>query len=1426
MDGCRSGWLRLDLISIGVLTMVVATLNATLQVPRRSLALTEEHEERGETYGTDALRFQLMKMRDASGRIPVNAYGHAKSQVDLMKWGGAARRIEHADPPPVSPEMFSALAPASAAGAPLISPKSWRWLGPGNVGGRIRSIVIHPKTPDTMFAGSVGGGIWKTTNGGTGWTPIDDFMAALSVSSLVINPANPSVMFAGTGEGYGNADSLRGAGIFKSVDGGTTWTQLPETAANFSMVTRLAISPNGTVVLAGTNTGIWRSTNASTFTWINTGITPQDLDVSPSDSRKAVASGYGTIAYSWDSGLTWQRSTGLPSTSGRIEVAYARSQPDTIYALVDDSGGTLYRSADAGATFSAVSATPLLDNGQGWYDEALWVNPRDSNHVVAGGVYLRQTFDGGRTWQWISDNVHVDQHVIVEDPRYDDAGNRTVFFGNDGGVYKTTNIRNVAADGYTALNNNLGVTQFYGAAGNVTSGTIVGGTQDNGTVFHEPRHGTKWYQSLGSDGGFVASDPTDPSYFYAEMIYLQIHRSEDGGAAWTSITSGLTDAYQSANFIAPFVLDPNDPNRMLAGGSRVWRSTNIKSSSPAWTPITVANASNYVSALAVAPGQSDVVWVGYNMGQVHRSTNAAAATPRFSPVKAPTLGNFVSRITISASDSNVVYVSTGSFGPTNIIKTVNGGVTWSDATGAGATGLPDVPVNDLEIDPSNPDTIYAGTDVGVFVSLDGGATWDLPQDGPANVSVDELFWMGATLVAATHGRGMFAADSMGAAPPKAVASPALLDFGSPAVSSQSAPQRVRISNSGGSPLTIYSLSIDGAHDYSIAESTCSGTLPLGATCWIDTVFGPRAEGPRVASLVLVTNASNSELAIPLRGAGAAATAPRPLPAPWTSEDVGQTGVAGAAGISNGTVTVSGGGADIWDAADAFQFVHQPLAGDGTIVARVATIQNLHAWTKAGIMIRDGVSAAAPNAALIVSAQKGVSFQHRTTAGGLSANQPAAGAAPRWVKLTRIGNVITASTSIDSATWAEVGQVTIAMASTVEVGLVVSSHEVSKLASATFDNVSVTPAAAVALPAGWRTTDVGAVGKTGRASEAGGTFTIAGAGDDIWGASDAFRFASIQLQGNGTVVARVAKVENVNAWTKAGVMIRQSLDVGAAHASLFVTPAKGVAFQRRASSGGATIDSRIAGAAPRFVKLVRAGPIITASVSIDGRGWTSVGQQTLAIAGPVWAGLAVSSHDATRLASVTFDQVAVAAATTLPAGWQDVDLGDVGVPGSASAADGVFTVDGSGADIWGAADAFHFAHRTLRGDGEMIARVADVRNTHRWAKAGVMIRQTASPSSAFAMMIVSAASGTAFQYRTIAGGSAESVAGTPAAAPPQWVKIVRAGTKISGYQSSDGISWKGVGTATIALDSSTDVGLVVTSHDNATLGKATFDHVRP
>jgi len=1056
MASCPRRRVRAGLISFLALTLVTVLLNGMLRVtPHRSgpgEAAEGEEELSRATFGGDALRFQLMKLRDAYGHIPANAYGHAKEQVDLLKWGGAVRRIEQAPAAEITPALFSD--GPTAAAASLITPASWRWLGPGNVGGRIRSLAIHPATPDTIFAGSVGGGIWKSSNGGASWRAVDDFMPVLSVSSIVINPANPNVMLAGTGEGYGNADSLRGAGIFKSVDGGTTWSQLRETAAQFSAVTRLAISPGGAVILAATSTGLWRSSNATTFTWINTGITPQDVDFHPSNFRRAIAAGYGSVAYSWDGGLRWQRASGLPPSSGRIEVAFARSQPDTVYALVDDSGGTLYRSSDGGASFRAVSSETLLDYNQGWYDEALWVNPRDSNHVVVGGVYLRQSFDGGASWQMISDGIHVDHHVIVESPRFDDAGNRTVFFGNDGGVYKTTDIREAARAGYSALNHDLGVTQFYGAAGHPASGTIIGGTQDNGTVVSEPAQATRWEQTLPGDGGFVAADATDPSYFYAGLVYLQIQRSDDGGRAWSSISDGIGDVLQNANFIAPFVIDPVDPNRMLAGGTQLWRSTNVKSLRPSWTPIAPGAGGNYVSAIAIAPGLPQIVWFGRNMGQIYRSTNATAAAPRFYAVRAPTDGNYVSRIAISPADANVVYVATGSFGPRNLLKTVNGGATWSDATGSGTTGLPDAPINDLEIDPSEPDTIYAGTEVGVFASRNGGASWDLPQDGPANVSVDELFWMGPTLVAATHGRGMFAADSRGFAPAKADVSPAQLEFGTALTSTRTSPRRITIANAGGLPLTIYSLAVDAADtSYSIAASSCDGALAVGERCAIDVVFAPRAAGARQASIRLVTNASNSELWIPLHGTGVIPPPVPAVPAPWTAQDVGDTRLAGSASVSGGAFAVKGSGWDIWGTADAFQFVHQSLAGDGTIVARVASVQHIDPWTKAGLMIRAGTAANAAHVSLFVTPAKGIALQSRMAPGAVSVNRSVPGAAPRFLKLARAGKAITASVSTDGVKWTKVGSQSFPRGAA-RFGLAVTSHDRTRRAAATFDRVTI------------------------------------------------------------------------------------------------------------------------------------------------------------------------------------------------------------------------------------------------------------------------------------------------------------------------------------------------------------------------------------
>ena len=187
-----------------------------------------------------------------------------------------------------------------------------------------------------------------------------------------------------------------------------------------------------------------------------------------------------------------------------------------------------------------------------------------------------------------------------------------------------------------------------------------------------------------------------------------------------------------------------------------------------------------------------------------------------------------------------------------------------------------------------------------------------------------------------------------------------------------------------------------------------------------------------------------------------------------------------------------------------------------------------------------------------------------------------------------------------------------------------------IASADTVVITVNAPTQSSLPPGWQTMDVGSVGIPGSATATNGTFTVQGAGADIWGSADAFRFAYYQLPGDGSIVARVATVQNVNVWTKAGVMIRQSLTAGSPHASMLVTPGRGLAFQRRRTAGATSLNTSIAGTAPKWVKLERAGQVVMASVSGDGATWTAVGQDTIALAGAVWVGLAVTSHDATRL----------------------------------------------------------------------------------------------------------------------------------------------------------------------------------------------------
>jgi regulation of enolase protein 1 (concanavalin A-like superfamily) len=365
--------------------------------------------------------------------------------------------------------------------------------------------------------------------------------------------------------------------------------------------------------------------------------------------------------------------------------------------------------------------------------------------------------------------------------------------------------------------------------------------------------------------------------------------------------------------------------------------------------------------------------------------------------------------------------------------------------------------------------------------------------------------------------------------------------------------------------------------------------------------------------------------------------PPPGPTDWLSRDIGQVGVAGSASTSGGTVTLRGSGADIWGSADGFHFAYRTLEGDGEIVARVASLQAPHHWAKAGVMIRESLAAGSRHALMLVSRDRGYAFQRRTSTNGPSTHTDAgAGTAPGWVRLVRSGSTFQAFRSSNGTNWTLVGSQSIAMGATVYAGLALTSHDNASLATAAFDGVQVTETRSA-----WRSQDIGVVGRAGAAAEQGGAFTLDGSGADIWDTADGFHFAWQTLAGDGEIVARVATLEGTHHWAKAGVMIRESLTAGSRHAFMLVSRARGLAFQRRTSTNGAsTHTDGGAGAAPQWVRLVRTGNTFQAFRSADGTNWTLVGSQSISMGATTYIGLALTSHDNSSLARARFDNVTV------------------------------------------------------------------------------------------------------------------------------------------------------------------------------------------
>lgn len=711
--------------------------------------------------------------------------------------------------------------------APLfagISSGGWSWLGPGNVGGRTRAIVIHPETPETIWLGSTGGGVWRSDNGGQVWYPLDNALSNLVITCLVMQPGNPDCLVAGTGEDISEADwdpIAHGDGLFLTRDGGRTWKQLAATVAeDFDFVRQLSFSCDGKTLLAATRKGVFRSTDLGD-SWTKTAeYSAGDVEFSPVHPHEALASGWhdGKIHFSTDGGATWIDSD-VPDfkietrlkNKGRVEMTYARANPSVVYAMINAGDGVLCRSTDGGRSFAANDVSRYQVFGpfkQGQYDNTIWAgDPTNANFVIVGGVDLYKSLDGGATLQLISmwnnpDSAHADQHSITSHPKFDGVTNKTVYFGNDGGIYRTDDVSQVGSDknhgaGWLPLNNGYGVVLFYDVAGHAQTGTLVAGAQDNGTLRYTVADGVnKWSKWIGGDGGFCAADPTDPAFLYGQYVFLELHRSTPGGTstylisgqketaigqsdrdnvAWKFPPYQIDDARRGyANFIAPFILDPNDPSRLLAGGLSLWRSNDVKApvtfnTGPKWArikPPTMPPQERYfyfylLSAIAVAPGKSNEIWVGHNNGEVYRTTTGLADAPQWDrvglgalPQSQPKQNYWCQSIVVSPHDSQRVFVTFLSYTRNNVWLTTDGGATWKNV---GPT-LPAVGARTIAVHPRQPNFVYLGTDVGIFASEDGGLTWAPANQGPANCRTDKLLFLGDKLIAATFGRGVYSIE--------------------------------------------------------------------------------------------------------------------------------------------------------------------------------------------------------------------------------------------------------------------------------------------------------------------------------------------------------------------------------------------------------------------------------------------------------------------------------------------------------------------------------------------------------------------------------------------------------------------------------------------------------------------------------------------
>ncbi|RLD44457.1 MAG: hypothetical protein DRI88_09630, partial [Bacteroidetes bacterium] len=627
---------------------------------------------------------------------------------------------------------------------------NWTSMGPsasngGYAGiGRLNCVAFRPGDANTIYVGAASGGIWKSSDGGSSWTPLGDSNPVLGVSDIIVinQGANPDILYIATGDKDGGSVwSLGGqqsndnnsVGVLKSTDGGVTWntTGLSYSASQKITVSRLIPDPasNGQIIYAATSTGVFKTTDGGTNWTQQLWGNFIDLEMNPGNSSVLYASTIDhwmtpMIYYTTNGGTNWTASsTPFSVTDKRVDLAVTAANSNYVYAVVANrNGGLSYvcRSINTGASFSTVytgsSTTNLLSlyanesggtGGQGNYDLAIAVSPTNANEVYVGGINTHKSTDGGSSWNCVNcwtwsttyNNVtpqapvvHADHHFLAF------QNNTTLFECNDGGLYKTTN----GGGSWTDLTNTMAISQLYRLGVSQTSSNdVITGLQDNGTKVLGPG----WLDVIGGDGMECIIDHSNVNVQFGTLYFGDIFKTVNywGNSSQINPANGA--------WVTPYVMDPTNNMRLIAGYADVWLSTNGGTN---WGKISnnlTGSSTTYLRSVAIAPSNSNTIYVA-TLTNIWKTTNSGGSWINITGTL-PVGSSNITYITVKNNDPNTVWVSFGEYNTHGVYQTTNGGTNWTNIS----AGLPSLPVMCVIQNTQNValDELYAATDVGVFV---------------------------------------------------------------------------------------------------------------------------------------------------------------------------------------------------------------------------------------------------------------------------------------------------------------------------------------------------------------------------------------------------------------------------------------------------------------------------------------------------------------------------------------------------------------------------------------------------------------------------------------------------------------------------------------------------------------------------------------